>query len=292
MTTIYIPTINDTDEDFDRLFEVYQQLVRTRPNVEIDFSRCGFLRQNAVAFIGGVIRLLEHRGVNLSLKLQGMQPQVYTNLEKNGFLEALGGTHGPQLGNTIPFREDRAAQVDKVGIVDYLKSKWLGRGWLHVSNRLRDAIVGKVWEIYANAFEHGASPVGLFSCGQYFPRLHVLNLTVVDFGIGIPFNVRQFASSPTLGAHKAMEWAFKPGTTTKPNGMGRGVGLDLMKQFVAINKGKLEVFSHDGHAIIDSTGERYLERACHFDGTLVNISLKCDESYYCFSSEVSQGPLF
>lgn len=183
--------------------------------------------------------------------------------------------------------------VDKQGIIDYLKLKWLGRGWLHISSQLRDAIVGKMWEIYANAFEHSASPIGIYSCGQYFPRLHALNLTVVDFGVGIPSNVRQFANNQKVGAHTAMQWAFRPGTTTKPNGMGRGVGLDLIKQFVVLNKGKLEVFSHEGHAVIDSDGnEKYTERSCFFGGTLVNISLNCDETYYCLSSEIPTGPLF
>ncbi len=55
-------------------------------------------------------------------------------------------------------------------LIAYLKTKWLGRGWITVSTRLRDAIVGRVWKIYANAFEHSHSPVGIFSCGQHYPR--------------------------------------------------------------------------------------------------------------------------
>lgn len=292
MYTLRVPTINDTDDDFDKLFNLCNQLSVEDLTVEIDFSQCGFLRQNAVAFIGGLIRLLEYRHRNVRVKWDSMQSQVLANLNKNGFREAFCDIHGPLPGNTIPYREDKSSWIDKEGIIDYLALKWLGRGWIHISSQLRDAIVGKMWEIYANAFEHSSSPIGLFSCGQFFPRLHALNLTVVDFGVGIPSNVRQFASNYRLGAHKAMEWAFKPGTTTKPSGMGRGVGLDLIKQFVVLNKGKLEVFSHDGHAMITEAGERYFKRSCFFEGTLVNISLKCDESYYCLSSEVPTGPLF
>ena len=292
MYTVHVPTINDTNDDFDKLFNLCKQLNVGDLSIEIDFSQCGFLRQNAVAFIGGLIRLLEHRHNNVRINWESMQPQVLANLDKNGFREAFSHTHGPLPGNAVPYREDQVALVDKNGIIDYLSSKWLGRGWIHISSQLRDAIVGKMWEIYANAFEHSNSPIGLFSCGQFFPRIHAVNLTVVDFGVGIPSNVRQFANNYSLGAHTAMQWAFKPGTTTKPSGMGRGVGLDLIKQFIALNKGKLEVFSHEGHAIIDPSGERYFERSCFFEGTLVNINLKCDESYYCLSSEIPTGPLF
>jgi|CXWL01.1.fsa_nt_gi hypothetical protein len=283
MQIIYVPTINDTTSDFDSLFVLFRGVSKSDSSVEINFSKCGFLRQNAVAFIGGMVRLFEQRGIAVRLNWQSMQSQVIANLEKNGFKDAFLGTQGPLPDNAIPYREDRATTFDKNGIVDYLKSKWLGRGWIHISPQLRDAIVGKMWEIYANAFEHSNSPIGLFSCGQYFPRLHALNLTVIDFGVGIPSNVRQFAGNPSLEGRLAMKWAFRPGTTTKPNDMGRGVGLDLIKQFVALNEGKLEVFSHEGHAVIEKGREEYQGRSCFFEGTLVNISLKCDVGCCRFS---------
>lgn len=290
MHTIYVPTINDTAKDFNALFGLWQQLNFDYAQVEINFSLCRFLRQNAVAFLGGLIRLLEHRQIEVTIKWGSMSAQVAANLEKKGFRDAFCDIPGPSPDDTIPYREDRT--IDKDGIIDYLESKWLGHGWIHISPQLRDAIVGKMWEIYANAFEHSNSPIGLFSCGQYFPRLQALNLTVVDFGIGIPSNVRAFGKTPKLAAHSAMEWAFMPGNTTNPRGFGRGVGLDLIKQFVVLNKGKLEVFSHEGHAIIEYGGERYLSRPCFFEGTIVNISLQCNESYYCLSSEMPTGPLF
>jgi len=37
--------------------------------------------------------------------------------------------------------------------------------------------------------------------------------------------------------------------------------------FVSRNNGQLTVFSHDGHAIINSAGDRFLSRANHFEGT-------------------------
>ena len=292
MLTVQVPTINDGLSDFDRLFNLWGQLNGDGLHVSCDFSRCGFLRQNAVAFLGGLIRVVQYRGGTVSIDWDSMQSQVIGNLDKNGFRETFSDFHGPRLGNTIPFREDSLTKVDKEGVIDYLQTKWLGRGWLHVSTALRDAIVGRMWEIYSNAFEHSDSPVGLFSCGQFFPRLHALNLTVVDFGVGIPSNVRLFGQNPSLRAGKAMEWAFRPGTTTKPNGLGRGVGLDLLKSFVRLNKGKVEVFSHEGYALIGETGESFQVRENSFEGTLVNIKLVCDESYYCFSSEVPDQPLF
>ena len=141
--------------------------------------------------------------------------------------------------------------------------------------------------MYGNAFEHGESEIGIYSCGQHYPRRHELKLTVVDFGVGIPSNVREYARNEKIPADKAIEWAFRRGTTTKTSDdIGRGIGLDLLKDFVKINKGKLEVFSHDGYAAIDEDHEEYSKRQTFFEGTLLNITLICNESlYFHFASE-------
>src|SRR5438094_3431457 len=130
---------------------------------------------------------------------------------------------------------------------------WLGRGWVNVSHRLRDAIVGNMAEVYLNAFEHARSPVGVFTCGQHFPGKQELNLTIVDFGVGIPSNVRLFKANEfrpeQLPAAKCMEWAFQSGTSTRSETPGQGpcgLGLDLLRAFVQQNGGRLEMFINAG----------------------------------------------
>ena len=295
MVVLNVTTINDELSDFDRLFALWNQVNDDFLDVTFDFSRCGFLRQNAVAFLGGLARLIESRFGNVIFDWNTLRNNIRGNLEQNGFLSTFRHTGGPWTGNSIPYREDPSQDAEN--IMDYLKTKWLGRGWVHVSDLLRDAIVGRVWEIYANAFEHGQSSIGIFSCGQHYPRYHELKLTVVDFGVGIPSNVRYyFKDDPrfqSLNAASCLKWAFQRGTTTRPNGTSRGMGLDLLKDFVKINKGKLEIFSHEGYALIDEAQEIFTNRQTFFEGTLANITLRCDESlYYQFASEVTDKPLF
>ena len=286
--SIEIPTLYDDLWHFDRLFSLWNQASGDELDVTFRFSHCTFLKQNAVAFLGGLARLIEHRGGRVTFDWTTLQERIRVNLAQQGFLAAFGSPGGPWTGNSIPYREDR--HLDKAGLMDYLKTMWLGRGWIHVSPSLRDEIVGRLWEIYANAFEHSQSPVGVFSCGQHFPNKHWLRLSVVDFGVGIPSNVRLFFRAPDLPAHLALSWAFRPGTTTNPNGMGRGMGLDLLRQFVTVNKGSLEVFSHEAHSIIESGRAKMETRTSHFEGTIVNIALRCDDSYYCLASETSPAP--
>ena len=70
------------------------------------------------------------------------------------------------------------------------------------------------------------------------------------------------------------------------------MGLDLLREFIRLNKGRLEVFSHDGYAKIDEKEEKYETRNSMFEGTILNISLQCDDRHYCFTTEVPSTPLF
>ncbi len=53
MIVLNVPTINDELSDFDKLFALWNQANSDFLDVTFDFSRCGFLRQNAVASLGG-----------------------------------------------------------------------------------------------------------------------------------------------------------------------------------------------------------------------------------------------
>ena len=284
---IQIPTLNDSPADFERLFSIWSKVHGYFEDVCFDFSHCDFLRPNAIAFLGGLARLIQSRNGTVAFDWKTLNNDwVKNTLSQNGFAGAFGRSSSSWTGHSIPYREDRLRDAN--GIVDYLEHYWLGRGWVHVSHRLRDAIIGHVWEIYNNAFEHSGSEIGVLSCGQHFYRQNELILSVVDFGQGIPAKVRTFLSSDPraaqLPASGCLRWAFQRGNTTKQNEPG-GLGLDLLKEFVRLNQGKLEVYSNEGYAIIDKDGERYENHDISFEGTIVHITLRCDEKLYHFKDE-------
>jgi len=295
---LQIPTINDTPSDYDKLFELSGIAKGCCSNVIIDFSTCDFLRPNAVAFLGGLARLVEHRYRCVEFDWDTANHRILAILRQNGFAGAFGYIRtlgGP--GSSIPYREDRTyATGVKNDIINYLKFNWLGSGWVRVSSRLRDAIVGRVWEIYDNAFLHSKSSIGVYSCGQYFWHMRVLKLAVVDFGLGIPASVRQYWKDhpfvEQLTAAQCLKWAFQQGASTKPETTRRGNGLVLLKEFVNVNHGRLEIYSQNGYALIEGGKEKFNNRRIFFQGTLVNITLHCDERYYQLADERPEGPLF
>lgn len=288
--TIMIPTINDEEGDFMRLFMIYQQVMETNaPQVMFVFTYCRFLRPNAVAFLGGTIRSLQKKGVTVFVDWKSIPSAVMASLRQNTFCCKLGHNSQTPPGHAIPYRED--PKEDANSILDYLTQNWIGKGWVKVSEPLRDAIAGKVWEIYANSFEHSKSKIGVFSCGQHFRKKNELVLSVVDFGVGIPHNVREFLSSDSraasLSAESCLKWACQSGNTTATaNGVPRGLGLHLLKELVRVNNGKLELYSHDGYVKMSNQGEEYKTQPFYFEGTILNITLLCDEKYYRLTSEL------
>lgn len=287
---IQIPRLNDAPLDFDWLFSCLQSVNQCPARCFIfDFTNCDFLKPNAVAFLGGVARWIERQGKEFVFDWRTLQQNIRVNLTQNGFLKTFGGSQfGAWDGNSVPYREDY--QKNKNDLMDYLNSKWFGKNWVQVSHNLRSEVIGNAWEIYENAFEHGGSP-WVISCGQRFPTLRKLQLTVIDFGVGIPGNVQRYWNNSGILAAQALKWAFERGNTTSHVNFRRGLGLDFLKEFVFVNQGKLEVFSHQGYALFDSTGERYIQRNTFFPGTLVNIAFQCDDSFYILNTEVG-NPVF
>jgi uncharacterized membrane protein len=89
-----------------------------------------------------------------------------------------------------------------------------------------------------------------------------------------------------------MRWAFVRGTSTARSLSPRGIGLDLLKDFIRKNGGQLEIYSHDGYARIDAAAENYQNLPVYFEGTLAQARLHCDDKYYALSNELSSEPYF
>lgn len=284
--TVKVPRLNDEVQDFNWLFNLWNDLNQNPNNIKLNFVDCDFLRPNAVAFLGGLIRLTQYQGYKVNIQWNTLQQAVHMNLKQNGFIQTFKDSYQkPWKGNSVPYKQFGTFNSSTVS--EYLRDQWLGRGWMNVSDKLKNSIVGSMHEIFVNAFEHSHSEIGVVSCGQRFPKRDELNLTIVDFGIGIPTNVTNFLQKGIDAIH-ALEWAFKRGNSSRSgDGQSRGLGLDLLREFVQLNQGQLKVFTHDTYAEIDSNGIRFQQNDSFFRGTVFHIQLICDESYYQFDNEHS-----
>lgn len=285
--TFHISTLSDRKSDFEKLFLIANEINLPFDSFYFDFSNCDALWPNTVALLGGIARLAESKGKQVEFGWESLKNKPRAILCQNGFAHTFGHSLPTPVQDAIPYREDRSMNMNS--IMDYLTDFWIGKGWVHVSKELRDAIAGKMWEIYSNAFEHGDGKFGVFTCGEHLEK--DLVLTVVDFGKGIPDKVRYFLRSDPraekLESSSCLKWAFQRGNSTCLEGVARGLGLDLLKEFIQMNQGKLEVYSNDGYVIIDHKGMKYENLDISFEGTVVHITLRCDEKLYHFKHEIN-----
>ena len=284
-TCLSIPKIWNASEDYNKLFKLWEQICKSPLNedFELDFKACNFLGHNGVAFLGGLAHLIQHRGGGVTFLWRTVAPNIKMNLAQNGFLYCFGGSQEPWDGNSVPYRSD--CHHDKSEIMEYLLEKWLGKGWLNISTPLQDEIAGKVSEIYGNAFEHSDSQIGVFSCGQHYHKKNCLDLSVVDFGIGIAEKVRTLTENEKFSSEEALSWALAYGNSTVRD-VSRGLGLNFLQEFIQCNKGTLRIFSNDGYVKIEDNKVIYKKQKINFSGTLIKITIRCDELYYCLDSEI------
>ena len=128
--TISIPTLNCEMRDFEFLFKIFEETNYNDLNIIFDFNNCSFLRQNAVAFLGGLAVLIKRHNGKVSFNWKSLKNKVQDNLFKNGFLAAFGHSDQVGYGNTIPYQQHN--DLNKDSIMEYLKLMWLGRGWLDI----------------------------------------------------------------------------------------------------------------------------------------------------------------
>jgi hypothetical protein len=284
---LYIESIDSSSGYFcyTRLFHEYQQIADIpdcQLKIIVNFNYCKFIDHFGVAFLGGLAHAIKYRQGQLTFNWSTMRPDIHMNLSQNGFVHEFDNDVKPWLGNSIPFRRD--CSFDFHQIYDYLENKWLGQGWIDVDATQKEKIISNVSEIYANAFEHGQSQIGVFSCGQYYPKEKKLALTTIDFGVGIAHTVKSLPAHSKISTEKAIEWAFQPGNSTKSQTMSRGRGLQLLQNFVTQNRGILTICTNDGQVTIEDNSTKYTHIHKHFSGTVVNIMLQCDGSDHCLAT--------
>lgn len=152
-----------------------------------------------------------------------------------------------------------------------------------LSRRFKDSIL----EIFDNAAVHSETGLGIFVCGQYFHKRNKLDFSIADAGIGIRRKVARELGLKML-SHDAIAWALEAGNTTRRGRIPGGMGLKIMRKFVEINHGRLQIVSDRGYWEQCQDGcliRRRMDDS--FPGTVVNIEINtADERSYCLPSEI------
>jgi hypothetical protein len=135
-----------------------------------------------------------------------------------------------------------------------------------------------MFEIFNNINDHSMQKIGSIFC-QHFPRENQVNIAISDFGVGIPYKVKQVL--PNLNDPEAILKATEEGFTTKSTARNAGAGLDILISNVAlVNQGNLGIFSNHGCVIFKNDGSKIKNELRtlrgFYPGTLFDIHLRTD----------------
>jgi anti-sigma regulatory factor (Ser/Thr protein kinase) len=315
---IVVPSIRDDERGFERILKISDEIFK-QPKLHFDFNftNCSKLDHNAIVMLGGIARYVDYQNTKTTkaivsllnsqsfasagvmFKVDTMSNLISSQLIGNNFLSHFSRAtfEGYPTGDYIGYREHNSS-LDSDNIADHLSKQWLSPEKLLMSDSLKRSIVSRIFEIFMNAYGHGTSvqpieKLGVYSCGQYDKKDKKLNLSVLDFGPGIVENVRKHRNDPLLDDVSALRWALQRGNSTRTDSAGidmpRGLGFDLLNEFIALNEGELHIYSNSVKAISRGRGVYDIRQMdSHLPGTLISIKINCDSrSYYRFESEPS-----
>ncbi|MDD9983612.1 MAG: ATP-binding protein [Gammaproteobacteria bacterium] len=256
----------------------------------LDMSEVNFFDANMAAPLGAVLARVAD-AFN-SVDIDAVPSEVARILRKNRFLTRYG--YKPLRDGyrtAMPFRRLRLS--GQSAFEDYV-DQWLERkGMPEMSKKARKAFKRKVFEIYQNAVIHSESDIGVFVCGQFFPKKKRLDFTIADAGIGIRETVRRYFENDRIGSVRSLRWALAPHHTTKRGRLPGGLGLQLLKDFTRLNGGKIQIASRFGFYEYSHGDENFRKMSADFPGTAVTIEVNtADESTYVLSDETAWDEIF
>ena len=280
--------------NIDTSFESYQQLINlyneNKDNwfetIEISFQQ--WFAANLSSAIGGILDKL--LGDLNTIHFNNIPPKIQTIIQKNNFLSHFGYQRIDDINNTT-IRYLKLKPTDGRFFHGYVVKELLNRPELpKMSSALKKKIAESIYEIFVNAQLHSESDF-IYTCGQFFPAKHTIEFTITDTGIGFKNRVNNRFET-NLSSVQAIEWAMIDGHSTKQDISG-GIGLAILREFVSINKGKIQIISDDGFYQMDSNGLQTRLFSGSFPGTIINMQFKTDDTTsYSLMSEAESDELF
>lgn len=269
--------VKTNKEGYKAIASIYHAIMNQHDNfIQIDFSDCIRFDANLSAAFGAVLDKTIH-AKGCAVWFSRANKAVRRKLGRNNFLRAWNAdinTEDREHYITYQkFPREKHIEFKQYIEDELLKKQKFPRHTKLVGQNIQISI----FEIYANAIMHGKTEY-VHSCGEYNNNLHTLDMTIVDCGLTIPHNVNTYLlrkGKPTLGSCDAIKWAFVNGNTTKDT--PGGLGLAILKQFIELNNGCLQVISGDAFLEFNANGVESQLLNAHFPGTIVNMKFNFDD---------------
>ena len=285
---IYKPgSITGSREGFENLAKLWSLAsVLAHSVLELDFSNCTSFDANMAAALGAVLALVADKPNRI--EIVNISASIEHSLRRNQFLTNYGYPPLEAGATVLPFRQFQL--TDERTFIEYLRDHLPGKGFPQLRGGAGKVFQQSIFEVFQNSVAHSDSRLGVFVCGQLFPKELRLNLTVSDAGIGISRKVRAFNGNSQLTSEAAIRWALEGGNTTRAGRRPGGVGLKFLQEFVRRNGGDFQIASEDA---IYGADTGYDKLSYGLPGTTVNFEINtADTQSYHLGRETKPEEIF
>ncbi len=241
------------------------------------------------AALGGILDRLSSGNFN-QIRFTHLDGNIKTIFQKNNFLAYYGYQREPDSSHTT-IRYMKLKPTDGQFFNYYVMNELLNRQELpRLSPALKEKITEAIYEIFVNAQMHSNTEF-IYTCGQFYPKKNRLEFTITDTGIGFTEKINQRFNSK-LSAIEAIKWAVQDRHTTKEQVTG-GIGLALLREFVRLNKGKMQIVSGQGYYEYGDQGEIVQSMRFPLPGATINLQFCTDDpAQYLLHSELDAQNIF
>jgi len=289
--SIQLRTVRTGFEGFERILALEAGFESSNDAChEIDMAPVKWLDANMCAPLGAIF----HRQIKggRRIRLLGYAGDPRKIALKNGFLQQFG-RDVVKDSNKTTIQYHQFQRQDRDAFETYITTHFRprSRGLPKMSDLLLRKFRASLFELYGNAIEHSETKLGVFACGQFYPRAHRLDFSIADLGVGMREKVRKHLGRE-LDAPEAIAWAME-GNTTRTGGRPGGLGLRLIREFIKLNGGRIIVVSNDGYweSVKDTLQSKLFNRP--FPGTVVTIEINtADKASYFLKNEISPDDVF
>ena len=274
---ITLPRDLKTDVEGFTFFAKLLDRTRQKKHFIFDFEQVNWLDANLCALLSAIIHHNRRYGAVFSHHPK-MNDQHRWTLNNIGLLALLKNIeHLEKNSSAIPLKEFDMVNESEVEEYIYryiLKSDLVPQ----MSPGAKRKVFRSIFEIYQNSVMHsGASHI--YVCGQYFKHKKRMALTMVEIGRTFKENVTSHDQKYShFTGKQSIEWAVERGNTTKIESETGGLGLDLIREFLRLNQGKLQILSADGYWEEKKGVNFAVDCNTSFQGSVVNIEFNLRDS--------------
>lgn len=256
-----------------QLVQCYKEVVLSpETTVTVDMSALKRFDAHLTAALSVIVDHALLKKKSIRFDPEKMPDKLRESLNRSGFLAEWTAD---RFNTNIPLQ--RFKESEGVLFSSFAK-KHLSRPEVpKMTDYLRGRFFEGIDEIFANASLHSKSKMPICVSGQFFPTANRLNFTIADGGIGMQATILR-ARNEHLPADEAIDWAMTANNTTRQGDIPGGLGSQILRDFVAANRGKLVVVSRGGVWMQIGSAVQKSRLPGSFPGTFVVLEIDTSDN--------------